>query len=79
MSEYENELLDDVRRVRELSTMDYKHYMRAKAWTIENIRDYIVARAKNLKALQYWLVNGDRILTLFDGEHNKQINIILGR
>lgn len=79
MNEYENELLDNVRRVRELSIKDYEHYMRAKAWTIENIRDYIVARAKNLKALRYWLANEDRILTLFDGNHNKQINIVLGR
>lgn len=79
MNEYENELLDDVRRVRELSIKDYKHYMRSKAWTIENIRDYLVVRAKNLKALQYWLANEDRILTLFDGNHNKQINIVLGR
>lgn len=56
-----------------------KHYRQLCRNTANSLKEYLRKNFKNAKAYKYWTDGDDRVLTLFDGDHNKQIDIVLGR
>nr|DAS28392.1 MAG TPA: hypothetical protein [Caudoviricetes sp.] len=85
MNIYENQLKEQVKEVTKLGKMpadgeeNQKHYSKIRRDTASSIKEYLRRNFKDAKAYKYWTESDDRLLTLFDGGHNKQINIILGR
>lgn len=83
-NDYFNELKADAAKVKELGRLPYstenspEYYRRAYRTTADNLREWLTKRAKNLKALQYWAVSDERLMSLLDGQHDTQVEIILG-
>lgn len=81
---YENQLKLQVKLLKEIgkqsvaSEADQDNYRSFYRSTVNQLKEYLRKHFKNVKAYKYW-TDGDRVLTLFDGDHNKQIDIILGR
>lgn len=81
---YENQLKIQVKLLNEIgnnpagSEADQDNYRYIYRSTVNQLKEYLRKHFKNVKAYKYW-TDGDRVLTLFDGDHDKQIDIILGR
>lgn len=81
---YERQLKQQVHLLKELGKQEYKGeeeqacYSRFYHQTVNLLKEYLHNHFKNIKAYKYW-THGDRVLTLFDGNHDKQIDIVLGR
>lgn len=86
MKFYENQLKLQVKLLKEIgqqpagSLDDQDNYRSFYHSTVNLLKEYLRKHFNNIKAYKYW-TDGDRVLTLFDGEpkHDHQIDIILGR
>ena len=86
MKFYENQLKLQVKLLKEIgqrpagSEADQDNYRSFRQSTVNLLKEYLRRHFNNIKAYKYW-TDGDRVLTLFDGEpkHDRQIDIILGR
>lgn len=86
MKFYENQLKLQVKLLKEIgqqpagSEVDQDDYLSFHQSTVNLVKEYLRKHFNNIKAYKYW-TDGDRVLTLFDGEpkHDRQIDIILGR
>lgn len=86
MKFYENQLKLQVKLLKEIgqqpagSEADQDNYRLFHRSTVNLLKEYLRKHFNNIKAYKYW-TDGDRVLTLFDGEpkHDHQIDIILGR
>lgn len=86
MKFYENQLKLQVKLLKEIgqqpagSEADQDNYRSFRQSTVNLLKEYLRKHFNNIKAYKYW-TDGDRVLTLFDGEpkHDRQIDIILGR
>ena len=81
---YENQLKLQVKLLNEIgkrpasSEADQDNYRSIYRSTVDQLKEYLRKHFRNVKAYKYW-TDQDRVLTLFDGRHDKQIDIILGR
>ena len=85
MNIYEDQLKEQVREVVALGKMpaggeeDQKHYSKIRRDTAISIKEYLRKNFKNVKAYKYWTDSEERLLTLFDEKHDKQIDVTLSR
>lgn len=85
MNIYENQLKEHVKEIKKMGKEEYGGeekqdvYRRIYSGTVNSIKEYLRKNFKNIGAYRYWTDNDDRVLTLFDGDHNDQIDIVLGR
>lgn len=81
---YENQLKLQVKLLNEIgkqpagSENDQDNYRSFYRSTVNLLKEYLRKHFQDVKAYKYW-TDQDRVLTLFDGDHDKQIDIILGR